>query len=104
MRPAPYPNADQTQSREDSLVADPLSDETDNLLKETARKNREVFTELFRPIPTNLVRSWATYEVIFHLFYFLNLVSDKTRSRTIVLKSKQAIYFPRSFLNALRPV
>ncbi|KAF9530719.1 phospholipase D [Crepidotus variabilis] len=62
MRAAPYPNEDTTRSREDSLVADPLSDSTINLWNETARKNREIFGELFKPVPTNLVRSWADYE------------------------------------------
>lgn len=63
MRPAPYANVDQTGSYEDSLVADPLSKETDSLWKETAKKNREIFTEVFRPLPTNLVRSWSGYDV-----------------------------------------
>ncbi|PPQ84945.1 hypothetical protein CVT25_004458 [Psilocybe cyanescens] len=62
MRPAPYPNRDDTHTREDRLVADPISDETDMLWKETARKNREVFSELFRPVPTNLVRNWDAYD------------------------------------------
>jgi phospholipase D1/2 len=62
MRPAPILNKDTTRSHEDSLVADPLSSGTDFLWKETARKNREVFTEIFRPIPTNLVRSFSSYD------------------------------------------
>lgn len=63
MRPAPIPNQDETYLPEDAAVADPLSDETLDLLYDTARKNREIFTELFRPVPTNLVRSWSAYEV-----------------------------------------
>ena len=63
MRAAPYPNKDETQSREDSMVADPLSDYTLNIWNETAGRNREIFSELFKPVPTNLVRSWADYEV-----------------------------------------
>lgn len=63
MRCAPTPNVDQSRSREDALVADPLSDETINLWDNTARRNREVFTEVFRPVPTNLVTSWAAYNV-----------------------------------------
>ncbi|KAF9557909.1 phospholipase D/nuclease [Agrocybe pediades] len=62
MRPAPFPNRDDTNTEEDRLVADPLADSTDVLWKETARKNREVFAELFRPVPTNLVRNWAAYD------------------------------------------
>jgi phospholipase D1/2 len=63
MQPAPIPNEDETYLAEDAAVADPLADETLDLLYNTARRNREIFTELFRPVPTNLVRSWSAYEV-----------------------------------------
>ncbi len=63
MRPAPVPNDDETNLEEDARVADPLSDEMLNLLNSTARVNREVFTELFRPVPSNLVHNWGAYEV-----------------------------------------
>jgi phospholipase D1/2 len=63
MRPAPVANEDETYIEDDARVADPLSDGFLNLLNTTARVNREVFTELFRPIPTNLVRNWNAYEV-----------------------------------------
>ncbi|KAF9259463.1 phospholipase D/nuclease [Marasmius fiardii PR-910] len=62
MRPAPHANEDETQLREDEMVADPLSEETMRLWNDTAKKNREVFTEVFRPVPTNLVRSWSAYD------------------------------------------
>lgn len=63
MHPAPYPNKDQTHTHEDSIVADPLSEATLSLWMKTARVNREIFTELFRPLPSNLVRNWAAYDV-----------------------------------------
>ncbi|KAF8811342.1 phospholipase D [Phlegmacium glaucopus] len=62
MRPAPIPADDITQSYEDSLVADPLCQQTDELWKETARKNREIFTEIFRPVPTNFVQNAEAYD------------------------------------------
>ncbi|KAF6747521.1 phospholipase D [Ephemerocybe angulata] len=62
MRPAPHANVDETDSEQDALVADPLSEEGSNLWVGTARKNREIFTECFRPTPTNLVRSWEAYD------------------------------------------
>ncbi|KAF8900846.1 hypothetical protein CPB84DRAFT_1836517 [Gymnopilus junonius] len=62
MHPAPHPSEDKTSSEEDQLVADPLGQETEALWHTTARKNREIFTEIFRPVPTNLVRSWDAYE------------------------------------------
>jgi len=62
MRPAPIPNRDETREPEDRLVADPLARETQLLLIETAHRNREVFAEFFRPIPTNLVRTADAYK------------------------------------------
>ena len=63
MRPAPTPNPDELGTREDEMVADPLCEETQYLWNDTARKNREIFTEIFRPVPTNLVRTWDAYDV-----------------------------------------
>ncbi|RDB28300.1 Phospholipase D1 [Hypsizygus marmoreus] len=62
MLPAPHPNDDETGTEHDNLVIDPLSQETQLLWTETARKNREIFTEIFRPVPTNLARDWAGYD------------------------------------------
>ncbi|KAJ2931072.1 hypothetical protein H1R20_g6021, partial [Candolleomyces eurysporus] len=62
MRPAPTPNEDETETEQDGLVADPLSAECDRLWNDTARKNREIMTEVFRPTPTNLVRAWSAYD------------------------------------------
>ncbi|TCD64375.1 hypothetical protein EIP91_004206 [Steccherinum ochraceum] len=62
MRPAPLDFEDEMHLREDQLVADPLSDHTIGLWNQTAKKNREIFTEIFRPVPTNLVRSWEQYD------------------------------------------
>lgn len=74
MRPAPYPNKDQTRTYEDGLVADPLSDATNSLWMSTARKNREVFTELFHPLPSNLVQNWDAYEACHHRLPLLSFV------------------------------
>ncbi|TFK21685.1 phospholipase D [Coprinopsis marcescibilis] len=62
MRSAPIPNADETRLAEDAQVADPLSDEFQLLWNITAKKNREAFSEFFRPVPTNLVRTWQAYD------------------------------------------
>lgn len=63
MRCAPVPNDNQIGYPYDDLVADPLSDATLRLWNDTARKNREIFTEVFRPVPSNLVRTWSAYDV-----------------------------------------
>ena len=68
MCPAPVPNDDETDLEEDACVADPLSDGLLNMWNETARVNREVFAELFRPVPSNLVHNWNQYDVSFGLF------------------------------------
>jgi len=62
MRPAPHPIEDESHLEEDQAVADPLSDVTISLWENTARKNREIFTEIFRPVPSNLVRSKSAYK------------------------------------------
>ena len=69
MKPAPTPNDNEMGTPEDDAVADPLSAKTIDLLNDTARRNREIFTELFRPVPTNLVRNWAAYDVTAFLFF-----------------------------------
>jgi len=59
MKPAPYMNDDESNSEEDKLVADPLSDELLDLWNRTATRNRGVFTELFRILPSDLVPTWS---------------------------------------------
>lgn len=62
MRPAPHANPDETFEDGDRLVADPLSLNTDRLWTETAHKNREIFSEIFKPVPSDIVRNWKTYD------------------------------------------
>ncbi|KXN92484.1 Phospholipase D1 [Leucoagaricus sp. SymC.cos] len=62
MRPVPHSNPDETFEPEDQLVADPLSEETNRLWKETAHRNREIFSEIFKPVPSNIVRNWKSYD------------------------------------------
>ena len=85
MRPAPIPNEDETDSREDELVADPLADETLDLFDSTAKKNRAIFTEIFRPVPTNLVRDWKAYEVRCFLNFQIDINSNEL---SLILKTE----------------
>ncbi|KAF9448692.1 phospholipase D/nuclease [Macrolepiota fuliginosa MF-IS2] len=62
MQPAPHANPDETQESEDRLVSDPISEETERLWRETAHNNREIFSEIFKPVPTNIVRNWQAYD------------------------------------------
>lgn len=47
----------------DELVLDPLLDATTNLWRSTAKKNRNIFTYVFQPVPSDLVRNWEQYKV-----------------------------------------
>ncbi|KAF9002203.1 phospholipase D [Cyathus striatus] len=61
MRPAPHTNRDETRERQDEIVADPISERMQVIWKETAHKNREIFSEIFKPVPSNVVRNWEAY-------------------------------------------
>ncbi|KAG8908268.1 hypothetical protein FRB99_007801 [Tulasnella sp. 403] len=62
MRAAPYPAEDETYTREDQFVADPLSDGLLDYWYSTARVNREIFGQIFRTVPTDNVRNWEQYK------------------------------------------
>lgn len=63
MRPAPIPNENEIGTREDKAVTDPLSDHFQGLWIGTAQKNRAIFSELFKTVPTNIVHNWEEYKV-----------------------------------------
>ncbi|KAF8523531.1 phospholipase D [Hysterangium stoloniferum] len=62
MRAAPCPNIDRTESWEDQQVADPLSQETMDMWRGIAKRNRDIFTEVFRPVPSDLVHNTEAYK------------------------------------------
>ncbi|EJT97673.1 phospholipase D [Dacryopinax primogenitus] len=62
MRPAPIPLENELGQPEDDLVADPLSDAFQHLWTNTAKINRGVFTEIFRTVPSDMVRNWEAYK------------------------------------------
>ncbi|KAG8764176.1 hypothetical protein FRC12_008241 [Ceratobasidium sp. 428] len=62
MRPAPIPNDNEVGSREDRAVSDPLGDQFQGLWIGTAQKNRAIFSELFKTVPSNIVRNWEQYK------------------------------------------
>ena len=63
MTAVPHPHEDTTRSQYDLSVADPLSDELDILWSTTAKRNTQIFQEIFRTVPSNNVRSWDAYGV-----------------------------------------
>ncbi|PVG02432.1 phospholipase D/nuclease [Serendipita vermifera] len=61
MRAAPIPNPDEFGLPEDNLVADPMSIETEDLWNGTAARNRAIFAELFKAVPSDAVRNLEQY-------------------------------------------
>jgi phospholipase D1/2 len=56
------PNAYDWGSPEDLMVKDPLSPAFEDLWSTTAAKNTAIFEKVFRPVPTNAIRTWADYQ------------------------------------------
>lgn len=104
MKPAPHPVEDEGHLEEDRAVADPLADDTISLWENTARKNREIFTELFRPVPTNLVRTKAAYKVRRDPRYRVPLYvfNDGLRSRGISQTLRTGMSCPECPCNVSR--
>ncbi|CDZ98423.1 Phospholipase D1 [Phaffia rhodozyma] len=61
MMPAPHPHTDFLGTDEDQLIQDPLSDDFLKLWTGTAKKNREIFTKVFRTLPHDEVKNWDQY-------------------------------------------
>ncbi len=63
------PNAYDWGSPEDLLVKDPLSPAFEKLWSATAAKNTAIFERVFRPVPTNAVRTWAEYQEYYGQYF-----------------------------------
>ncbi|CCA77742.1 related to phospholipase D [Serendipita indica DSM 11827] len=61
-RPPPIPNPNEIGTEEDKLVADPMSEATEHLLNSTAQRNRAIFAELFKTVPSDTVRNFDQYK------------------------------------------
>ncbi|KAL1841981.1 hypothetical protein VTJ49DRAFT_6224 [Mycothermus thermophilus] len=59
------PNEYDWGSPADRLVADPTSREFLDLWRSTARKNTEIFSRAFHPVPNDRVRTWEDYDSFF---------------------------------------
>ncbi len=49
----------------DRVVQDPLSRDFLDLWRSTARRNTDIFSRAFHPVPDNKVRTWADYDAFF---------------------------------------
>ena len=90
MRCAPVLNIDETKLPVDAWVADPLANSTLQLWMDTARKNREIFTEVFRIVPTNLVSNWKAYNVRIFIFIFFG---NRAMPNFVILRGQN--YLPK---------
>ncbi|GAA5871838.1 hypothetical protein JCM3774_000315 [Rhodotorula dairenensis] len=62
MMPVGTDHADVTTSAADQLVTDPLSPETEALLRDTARRNADIYENVFHVVPSRQVETWAQYK------------------------------------------
>lgn len=63
--PAPVPDDYDHGSKEDQLVADPLSDEFLQYWNDVAHTNTAAFKKVFAPVPDDSVKSWLEYDELF---------------------------------------
>ena len=67
--PIGIPNVYDYGSREDQLVADPLSDQFLQLWNTRARQNTDAFGKIFHPVPHDDVRTWKDYDAFYEAFF-----------------------------------
>lgn len=67
--PLPSPNSYDWGSKEDELVADPLSDAFLDLWFSRAKTNTDAFARVFHPVPFDGVRTWKQYDEYYGRFF-----------------------------------
>lgn len=65
------PNEYDWDSTADRLVADPMSEEFDQLWRGVARTNTEVFSKAFHNVPNDVVRTWDDYQNFFSKYFII---------------------------------
>lgn len=67
--PVGVPNVYDWGSNEDRQVADPLSDEFQNLWTWRANINTQAFGKVFHPVPSDNVKNWKEYDAFYSRFF-----------------------------------
>lgn len=67
--PIGVPNIYDWGSEEDRQVADPLSDEFQNLWNWRAKTNTDAFHKVFHPVPYDGVKNWKEYDDYYERFF-----------------------------------
>lgn len=68
-------------SSADRLVADPMSNDFDELWRGTARTNTEVFSKAFHNVPNDKVRTWDDYENFFSKYFVVPGGEDEDKKK-----------------------
>jgi phospholipase D1/2 len=83
--PVGVPNVYDWGSNEDRQVADPLSDDFQNLWNWRARTNTEAFAKVFHPVPDDKVKNWKEYDEYYSRF-FAQDAKDKSNVKPSLYK------------------
>ncbi|KAI9716354.1 MAG: hypothetical protein M1812_005419 [Candelaria pacifica] len=67
--PIGVPNDYDFGSQQDEAVTDPLSEKFLNLWNVTARRNTDIFGQIFHPVPHDSVRTWKDYDKFYSHFF-----------------------------------
>jgi phospholipase D1/2 len=73
MRPPPFLSDDEINDPYTEVVADPLSTDFQRLWNNTARKNTEVYVDVFKVVPNDTIKTWDAYKVRNFADYVLRL-------------------------------
>ncbi|KAF2643821.1 phospholipase D/nuclease [Massarina eburnea CBS 473.64] len=68
-KPIGVPNEYDWNSSEDQQVADPLSEDFQNLWNWRSKTNTESFEKVFHPVPSDQVRNWKQYKEYYSRFF-----------------------------------
>lgn len=68
-QPVSVPQVYDWGSEMDNQVADPLSDEFQNLWNWRANTNTQAFGKIFHPVPSDAVRNWKQYDEYYSRFF-----------------------------------
>lgn len=100
--PGKDPNVYDWGSAPDLAVQDPLSPAFEELWASSARRNTDIFERVFRPVPTNKVRTWEQYEA----YYGQHFVGLKDHEGKIVQPPKYDYghVFTEAFQGGVREV
>ncbi|KAI8981075.1 hypothetical protein BDB01DRAFT_795326 [Pilobolus umbonatus] len=105
MLPLPIAQCDNTQTKEDFWVMDPLDEDTLNRWNYTANTNTKAFREVFHCVPDDTITNWAAYSEFYPNLKLISLGHvydpymplEEVRKHLNMVKG-HLVEFPMSFL------